>query len=610
MHLPWAFHRALPRLRGAFVLMSFAAGLAVTMPAPVRATIRYEVSLARPAQHFFHVGMTIPAVQGSVLIQMPAWNALYEIRDFGYHVNDLRAADKARNPLRVTRIDKETWRIDGNGEVRVEYATFWDEPGPFGTQLNQEHAFLNFAMVLCYVVDRRNEDAVVRFGDVPSSWRIAIELPQASGRGDAPAYAAPSYDALVDAPAEISQFDELSFRAAGRPIRVIIHGEALDHNWITRTLSQIVEYQTRLMGDAPFPEYMFLYHVGREYGGGGMEHADCTAISVSSAAMLANVSAHEFFHLWNVKRIRPQSLEPVDYTHEMWTPALWFAEGVTSTYAAYTLVRTGIWSKAQFLADLGDQITELEARPAHRWQSAEESSLDTWLEKYPLYERPDFSISYYNKGQLLGVALDIAIRDATDNRASLDDVLRRLNQEYARRGRLYADSAGIRAVAEEVVRAAKPDSTLDAGDFFTRYVRGTDEIPFQQLLGRAGLALKAQGERHAALGFEVSRDPRGAPVVANLDLASPAARAGIREGDILASIDGGEVPRNLERSIRGRSPGELLRVRIRRGVVEDDISFALGQQSTQVYVVEETAQVTEKQRRIRNGLLQGSTDGP
>ncbi len=268
-----------------------------------------------------------------------------------------------------------------------------------------------------------------------------------------------------------------------------------------------------------------------------MEHANCTAISVGSFGMLASVSAHEFFHLWNVKRIRPRSLEPVDYTREMWTPALWFAEGVTSTYAAFTLVRTGIWNHAQFLADLGAQITELESRPARNWQSVEESSLDTWFDKYPLYGRPDFSISYYNKGQLLGLALDILIRDATDNRASLDDVLRRLNQQYAQRGRFYADSAGIEDAVEEVVRGAGAGAAGDFSGFFTRYVSGTDEMPFADLLARAGLGLKTQGEKRAALGFAVERDSAGIALVADLDLSSSAAQAGLREGDAILSID-------------------------------------------------------------------------
>jgi predicted metalloprotease with PDZ domain len=591
-------------------------------PAPALATIRYEISLAHPAQHQFHVSMIIPGVRGSVTVQMPAWNALYQIRDFAYRVSGFRAVDASGNALDVRRLDKETWRVElpaehfttVAGEVHIEYTSFWDDPGPFDTQLNDDHAFLNLAMVLCYIPERRGEDTLVRFADIPQGWHIAVELPPAADNGSA--YQAANYDALVDAPVEIGRFDEWSFQAGSGPtertIRVVLHGDAVDHSALTRMLSEIVNYETRLMGDAPFPEYTFILHVGQNYGGGGMEHANSTAISVGSYATLANVSAHEFFHLWNVKRISPQSLEPVDYTREMWTPVLWFAEGVTSTYAAYTLERTGIWNHTQFLADLGSQITELESRPARTWQSAEESSLDTWFDKYPLYDRPDFSISYYNKGQLLGVALDILIRDATDNRASLDDVLRRLNQQYAQRGRFYADSAGIEEAVEEVVRTANADSAnpaaIDFPGFFKRYVSGTDEMPFADLLSLAGFALKTEGGKRAALGFTVGRDSAGTALVSDLDLSSAAARIGVREGDAIVSLDGADLPRSIERWLRGRSPGEMVRMRIRRGGRESEMVFALGSEAAQVFAVEEMPRPSERQLRIRNGLFQGTTD--
>ena len=454
---------------------------------PARATIRYEISLARPAQHQFHVTMIIPEVRQNVVVQIPAWSTLYQIRDFGYHVLGLHASDAAGKLLHVSRSDKQTWTIEGQGEIRVEYADYWDEAGPFGTQLNNDHAFLNLAMVLAYVPSRRAEETVVGFGDVPQGWRTAVELPAADGLKG---YRATGYDALVDAPVEIGPLDMFQFQAAGRTIRVAIHGETVDHARLTDMLSRIVQYETGMMGDVPFGEYMFIYHVGRDFGGGGMEHANCTTIAAGSAGVLANVSAHEFFHLWNVKRIRPQSLEPVDYTREMWTPSLWFAEGITNTYASYALVRSGVWNQGQFFSDLTEQINELEARPARRWESAEESSLDAWFEKYALYDNPDFSVSYYNKGQILGVGLDIVIRDATDNRASLDDVMRRLNQEYAQKGRFYSDGAGIRAVVEEVVQGAAPGAKVDVGDFFARYIAGTDELPLADWLSRAGLTLR------------------------------------------------------------------------------------------------------------------------
>jgi predicted metalloprotease with PDZ domain len=226
-----------------------------------------------------------------------------------------------------------------------------------------------------------------------------------------------------------------------------------------------------------------------------MEHSNSTAIAVDSGGAVASVSAHEFFHLWNVKRIRPQSLEPVDRTREMFSRALWFAEGVTNTYASYALVRTGLWSKAEFFDDLGDEITRLESRPARRWQSAEESSLTTWFDKYALYDQSEFSISYYNKGQILGVGLDLVIRDATDNRASLDDVMRRLNEQFARRGRFYPDSQGVRMAAEAVIRQFRPDSGAELSELFRRYVAGTDDLPYAEWLSIAGLALKVSGER-------------------------------------------------------------------------------------------------------------------
>jgi predicted metalloprotease with PDZ domain len=190
----------------------------------------------------------------------------------------------------------------------------------------------------------------------------------------------------------------------------------------------------KLMDGAPYQKYSFLFHVGKAAAGsgGGMEHANSTAIFVASDAYMWNVSAHEFFHLWNVKRIRPATLEPVDYTREMYTRSLWFAEGVTNTYGSYTLVRTGLWAN-EFYQDLGNQISEIEASPGgDSGKSAEESSLDAWLEKYALYTQPQRSVSYYTKGQVLGVLLDIVIRDRTDNQKSMDDVLRAMNENFAK----------------------------------------------------------------------------------------------------------------------------------------------------------------------------------
>jgi predicted metalloprotease with PDZ domain len=582
---------------------------ALLLALPARATIEYTVSIAHPERHIIGVTMRIPKVRDQVTVQMPAWNALYQIRDFSSHMMQVAARDEEGHALPLRKLDKDTWSVSGNGTVTVSYPVLWDEPGPFASQLNMDHAFLNFAMVLLYVPDRRAEDTKVEFEDVPEGWHVAVELDStgaAEGRHTA-AYVAPSYDALVDAPVEIGHFEELHMDAGGRPVRIVVHGDPGDRTRLTDALKRIVDYEVSLMGGAPFREYMFLFHVGNNFGGGGMEHMNCTAITADVPAQLPSYSAHEFFHAWNVKRIRPQSLEPVDYTKEMWTRSLWFAEGVTNTYGAYTLERTGLWSPQQFYANLADEIRELQSRPAHRWQSVEQSSLDAWYEKYPIYTRPEESISYYNKGQIDGVILDILIRDRTDNRAGLDDVLRSLNEQYAKQGRFYNESEGIRSAMEDVIRKKAPAGDADLGDFFRRYIAGTDEIPYADFLARAGWTLRDTGQHRAAIGFSVSRDNATPPAITSVDPDGPANPAGLKEGDVLLSLNGETFPRSVERWLRDHQPDERVTVKMQRGGEQRDVSFPLGRQTEATYQIVETPSPTDKQRRIRDGILHGTT---
>ncbi len=574
---------------------------------PARATIEYTVSIAHPERHIFSVTMRIPKVRDQVTVQLPAWNALYQIRDFSSHMMQVVARDEEGRALPLRKLDKETWNISGSGTVTVSYPILWDEPGPFASQLNMDHAFLNFAMVLLYVPDRRAEDTKVQFEDVPEGWHVAVELDStgaADGRHTA-AYVAPSYDALADAPVEIGHFDEFRMDAGGRSVRIVVHGDSGDRSHLMEALKRIVDYEVTLMGGPPFREYMFLFHVGNNFGGGGMEHMNCTAIAADVPAQLPSYSAHEFFHAWNVKRIRPQSLEPVDYTKEMWTRSLWFAEGVTNTYGAYTLERTALWSTQQFYTNLADEIRELQSRPAHRWQSVEQSSLDAWYEKYPMYTRPEESISYYNKGQIVGVLLDILIRDRTDNHAGLDDVLRALNEQYAKQGRFYNDSDGLRAVMEEVIRKKASAADADLGDFFRRYIAGTDEIPYADFLARAGWTLRDTGQHRAAIGFTVTRDTP--PTIAFVDPDGAASQAGLKEGDVLLSLNGEGFPRPLERWLRDHQPDERITVKTQRGGEQNEVSFPLGRQNEAAYQIVEVASATEKQRRIRDGILHGTT---
>jgi len=595
--------RSIPRLAAA----GFAVLCLLFLPASVFAqtikpTIRYELFLTHPAEHLFHVNMTVFDVNGELLLQMPAWNALYQIRDFASRIQQVSAECNSQ-PITVAKIDKQTWRVRGVGTITVHYAIYWDSPGPFVSQLNEEHAFINPATVFLYVPSRRADGVQVDFRHLQKDWRIESPIGVAAvqaGAGFFYTILARNYDALADSPVEIGTFK--SFRIAGSnpPIDVVVHGDNWKQSDLENALGKICRYEIELMGGAPYDRYLFIFHVGKaaQGAGGGMEHSNGTAINISSGAQIAGVSAHEFFHLWNVKRIRPASLEPIDYTREQYTRALWFAEGVTSTYGSYTLVRTGIWSKQEFYDDLARQINELETRPANRWQSAEQSSLDTWLEKYDYYNGPEFSVSYYTKGQVLGVLLDILIRDRTDDGKSLDDVLRKMNEEFARRGKAYRDSLDVRLTAEEVA-----GGSFEA--FFRKYVANAEPFPYQSVFAKAGLLLQQQEIVRAALGFFVERDASGKSLVHSIEPGSPAERAGLEAGDELSQFNGENVPRRTEYWLRNKKPGDMLLLRVLRNGQAVEITFALGRKSESILAIAEDPESSPQARAIRDGLLRG-----
>jgi predicted metalloprotease with PDZ domain len=586
-----------------YLAATFVCGILSCAPTG-RAAIRYEVSLADPGQHLFHVTMTIPEVRGGVVVQMPAWNALYQIRDFAAHVSRVEAFT-ASGTAPIEKLDKQTWRISGSGSVTVRYAAYWDDAGPFAAQLNDEHAFINAAMILFYVPERRGDATRLCLADMPAEWRTTLtttgeaEMERIAGP---PCRDAANYDALADMPVEAGKFEEFVLPGVHPEIAVVIHGDNWKKKRVEEELTKICRYELKLMDGAPFASYTFFLHVGKAAAGagGGMEHANATAISIPSDEYLEGVAAHEFFHLWNVKRIRPASLEPVDYTKEQYTRALWFAEGVTSTYGSYTLLRSGLWNKQQFYEDLGEQISELEVRPAEAWQSAEQSSLDAWLEKYALYNRPEESVSYYTKGQLLGVLLDVLIRDRTENQKSLDDVMRRMNTEFAKAGKTYRDSLDVRLSAEAVAGGSFED-------FFVKYVAGTEALPYEQVLGLAGLELRKVEHKRATLGFFAERDASGVFTVHSVEEGSGAALAGLRAGDVIISWNDGDVPRRLERWAAGQKAGSTLRLRIRRDAKESSIELALGEVRELHYEVGESSQASDGAKRIREGLLHGTT---
>jgi predicted metalloprotease with PDZ domain len=567
--------------------------------------IHYTITLTNPNEHLVEIAIAIPPGLAQRELQLPVWNATYQIRDFAEYVQWLHARSPNGSQLPVRKLNKSRWQIDGLAQGgTVEYEVLADTPGPFGAQLNSEHAFFNFAEVLMYPADARDAPMSVRFAAVPKGWRLASPL-QADSAESQNDLQAPNYDALVDSPAELSQFQESTFLEDGGHYRIVVHAapDLTDLPRLTDTLRKIVHAETAWMQDRPFQNYLFLLHFPQDHGEGGMEHAYSTAIELSGPSLqsdpgqLASMAAHEFFHLWNVKRIRPQALAPPDYTKENYTRALWFSEGVTSTVEQYALLQSHLIDEKAFLRNLSDEITALQNRPAHLTQSAEESSLDAWLEKYPPYRQPSRSISYYNKGFLLGILLDMAMRQDSNDEASLRELFQYLNQTYAGKERSFDDSEGIRKAAEAV-------SGADLSRFFSRYVAGTDELPYDEFLAWVGYRVTAREKTVSDPGFRAARNFDLAPVVVYVRPEGEAALAGLHPGDTLLTIDDAPVSRDYEARIAARPLGETLHVRIRTSSgAERDLTWKLGSRKALEYEVVEVGSPTLQQLLHRRNWL-------
>jgi len=579
--------------------------------------IQYEVDLTAPETHLVQVAMNIPGASAGTEIQIPAWNGLYQIRDFVKNVEDLKG-DCDGQPADLDREDLNTWRGPNRScsNLTFHYSVYADADGPFDSMLDGDHSFLNLAMVLFYLPRERKRAVQVKF-QLPSGWKLATLL---EGEGDE--LQAANYDALVDSPVEAGHFEDFSYPQDFTPtrastaemkhgtIRLIIDADRGDYSpgRILNSIQRITAEETTLMQDLPFSRYTFILHFPRQGGSsGGMEHRDGTAITIPASAIrnnegyLESVVAHEFFHAWNVKRIRPQSLEPVDYVNGNDTQDLWLCEGVTDTYAELALLRADLIDRHTFYARVARAIQVLQNHPARSFQSVEMAGREAWLEKYSNYNRSSRSISYYNKGELLGYLLDLGIRHASQNQAGLDDVMRRLNQDFARRGRFYT-------LADVTAIIAQLAPKFDANRFWADYLRGTQELDYSTYLGYAGLHLTTYMTELPLPGFSASRNAGGLLQVDSVDSGSDAQRAGLQPGDVLIMADGDLLLAGPKPTLPFWRPGQAVELQIARGGETHVLQFRIGVDQQVSIHIEEDPQADPGQGRVREGWLKGGTN--
>jgi len=585
----------------AVMYLFLAVPLASAAPAP---PIRYELDLRQPTTHLVHVRMTVAEAPGALQIQFPAWNALYQMRDFVRHVqNPDGTCDGA--PAGLTPVDVNTWQTGSQPcrQLTITYAVYANEESVFSAVLNDRHAFLNLAQVLFYLPAFRSSAVTVRFL-LPAGWRLATALEPDAAASE---YAARDYDQLVDGPVEAGTFDEYSYQQSGAQFQVVVYSEGAKYSpkKLMDALETITATETSLMRDVPFRHYTFMVHFLPD-AGGGMEHAYGTAVAFSQDEMssdwedLEATLAHEFFHLWNVKRIRPQGLEPVDYVHGNDTRDLWFSEGVTSTYQELVLERSGLVPRQGFYQRLAAKIEALQARPARHFMSAELSGIDAWLEGYSDYDRPERSISYYDKGELLGVLLDLGMRSSTRGHASLDDLMRALNQDFAKQGRFFQDSDLIALVSRLT------DNGFDAASFFRECVSGTRELDYQKYLGYAGLNLFQELTQVADWGFQTESGYQGPFRVESVESESKAAQAGIQPGDVITAVNGRPLTVAPERLL-GTKPGQKVELQVERQSRKMTVKLQLGTSNETHYRIAEDPQAPPAEIELRNKWLEPET---
>jgi predicted metalloprotease with PDZ domain len=533
-------------------------------PAP---RIHYTVSFPRPADHRVRVEMRIDGVAGKTLdLKMAVWTpGSYLIREFSRHVENVTAKDEAGAALPVEKLDKNTWRVrTGGGKaqaVTVNYSVYAFEPTVRSSFVDDERIALNGASVYLYVDGRAADPVSLKVIPPPAMKKIVTGMAPAA-RGE---FRLADFDRLVDTPVLIGNPWIGEFKVDGKLHQVAVFGEGdYDGPKLAADCEKIVRQGKVLFGALPYERYAFLIELAPR-AGGGLEHLSSAHMFLDNFALTRRQStldalaliSHEYFHTWNVKRLRPLALGPFNYEAENYTRSLWFAEGITDYYADLLLRRAGLMTPEEYFKDLGKTIKGYEETPGRRVQPVAESSLDTWIKFYRADEdSPNTTVSYYVKGKLLGWLLDGELRARSGGKASLDDLMRALYRLVSARGRGYTE-----AEIREQAAALAPG---DWNDFFAKYVDGVAPIDWSGMLKTYGMranpkAPKTEGldRPGGALGVKLGAGPLS---IKGLTAGGAADRAGLNAGDELIAVNGWRVADEAELSKRleERKPGDSL----------------------------------------------------
>ena len=550
----------------------------VSTMATAQSKIAFEVSFTEPQAHYADVEMTISGNKKEQLdIKMPVWApGSYLIREFAKNVEEFSAAG-SKGALKVEKTNKNTWRITtGKSEVvKVKYRVYAFEISVRTSFVDASHAFLSPTGIFMYPEGQIKQPSTITINPAKGWSEISTGLESVKGKTNT--FYSPDFDVLYDSPIEVGNQDIFEFNAAGVKHEVaMVGGGNYDKERLKKDMSKIIEEETDIFGVNPNKRYVFIVH-HYSSGGGGLEHFNSTVLGSSrfgysnenSYQGFLGLVAHEYFHLWNVKRLRPAALGPFDYDTENYTRNLWIAEGFTAYYDNLMLRRANFHSPDRYLSVLAGEINTVENQPGNRVQPVSEASFDAWIKQYrPNENSRNSGISYYNKGALVAMVMDLEIINATKGEKSLDDVMKAMYDEYyTKQGRGYTD-AEFKAMAEKI--AGKSFDKI-----YSDYVNGTKMIDYAQILGYAGLALEntAAEKNEPYLGAYTSAKD-GKITVTGVSRNSPAWTGGLNVNDEIIGLDGYRVT-DLDKMLALKKTGDKISFLVSRDGVLKNIELTL-----------------------------------
>jgi predicted metalloprotease with PDZ domain len=597
--------------------------------------IHYELGFERPNTHLLDITIRADGLDGKeVAFAIPYWApGVYIVEQFAVNVQGFHATDAAGRPLPWRKSDSQTWQIDLHGQtaVVVRYQIYADGMPIRGAQYDERHAGITGAAVWMYMVSgkERAADLKIDRSSVPGNWKIATGM----RRADANTYAAPDYDSFADCPIEISDFVEKDFVALGTTYHVVVHDEIgnQDFTKFITDMHKVIETSVvptlapAVKGPlaAPFADYWFLIHISPfPAPGAGVEHLNSTMIVMSTewddhsptthdflSDLYENkidLATHEFFHAWNVKRLRPKELGPFDYAHMVHTQSLWISEGLTNYFTSRALLCSGFWSQQNYLDYTARVITGLEQEPGRKERSIADTSWDTWFgfsgggsgafSSSFSNNLANTNYSYYDGGEVLGWLLDLEIRHATENRKSIVDWMRLMYERYS------LPKAGFEP--EDAVRAASEIAGKDMSEFFARYVTGKEPLPYENNFSYAGIRVEKSYSPVPWLGIAVEADRQERPLIVNVIPGSPAERDGLDRGDAIVALDGKAVDASgYEKELKIRHAGDRVMITVVRNGQIRQIPVVSESDPYPTYALKPIDDPTDSQKQIYRSLM-------